>query len=141
YLGLKVGDIIGLLGRNGTGKSTLMKIIFGSLRAHNAYIRVNGHKVSQAFPTREDCYLPPASFLPSSFRVKKAIEFMLSDKESRAKVESEELIMPILNNKIADLAGGELRYLEIMLLIEQKATFILLDEPFSGISPILKEKI
>lgn len=141
YLGLKVGDIIGLLGRNGTGKSTLMKIIFGSLRAHNAYIRVNGHKVSQAFPTREVCYLPQDSFLPTSFRVKKAIEFMLSDKESRAKVESDELIMPILNNKIADLAGGELRYLEIMLLIEQKATFVLLDEPFSGISPILKEKI
>src|SRR5690606_7893876 len=63
YLGLKVGDIIGLLGRNGTGKTTLMKIIFGSLRAQNAYIRVNGKKVSQAFPTREVCYLPQDSFL------------------------------------------------------------------------------
>ncbi len=141
YLGLKVGDIIGLLGRNGTGKTTLMKIIFGSLRAQNAYIRVNGKKVSQAFPTREVCYLPQDSFLPTSFRVKNAISFMLSDQESRTIVESDELIKPILDNKIAELAGGELRYLEIMLLVEQKATFLLLDEPFSGISPILKEKI
>jgi ABC-type multidrug transport system ATPase subunit len=44
YLVLKVGDVIGLLGRNGTGKTTLMKIIFGALKAQNAYIRVNGKK-------------------------------------------------------------------------------------------------
>ncbi|MCT1533156.1 ATP-binding cassette domain-containing protein [Sphingobacterium daejeonense] len=141
YLVLKVGDVIGLLGRNGTGKTTLMKIIFGALKAQNAYIRVNGKKVRTAFSTREVCYLPQDSFLPTAFTVKKSIEFMLSNKERIRKVEEDEIIKTILNTKIADISGGELRYLEIILLIEQEATFILLDEPFSGLSPLLKEKI
>lgn len=141
YLVLKVGDIVGLLGRNGTGKSTLMKIIFGALRAQYAYIRVNGKKVMTAFSTKEVCYLPQDSFLPTAFTVRKSIDFMLSDKESQARVMNDAIIQPILDNKIAVISGGELRYLEILLLIEQPATFILLDEPFSGISPILKEHV
>lgn len=141
YLVLRVGDIIGLLGRNGTGKTTLMKIIFGAQKAQNAYIRVNGKKVRTAFSTKEVCYLPQDSFLPTSFTVKKSIAFMLTDPLSIERIESDEIIQPILDNKIAVISGGELRYLEILLLIEQPATFILLDEPFSGISPILKEKV
>jgi len=141
YLVLKVGDIIGLLGRNGTGKSTLMKIIFGALKAQHAYIRVNGKKVRTAFSTREICYLPQDSFLPTAFTVKKSIEFMLSNPLRIKGVEEDEIIKPIIKTKIADISGGELRYLEILLLIEQNASFILLDEPFSGLSPLLKEKI
>jgi ABC-type multidrug transport system ATPase subunit len=118
-----------------------MKIIFGALKAQNAYIRVNGKKVRTAFSTREVCYLPQDSFLPTAFTVKKSIEFMLSNKERVRKVEEDVIIKTILNTKIADISGGELRYLEIILLIEQEATFILLDEPFSGLSPLLKEKI
>lgn len=66
---------------------------------------------------------------------------MLSDSQRISNLERDEVIFRILGNKIAELAGGELRYLEIMLLMEQDATFILLDEPFTGLSPILKEKI
>jgi ABC-type lipopolysaccharide export system ATPase subunit len=98
-------------------------------------------KVRTAFSTREVCYLPQDSFLPTAFTVKKSIEFMLSNKERVRKVEEDVIIKTILNTKIADISGGELRYLEIILLIEQEATFILLDEPFSGLSPLLKEKI
>lgn len=141
YLVLKIGDIIGLLGRNGTGKSTLMKIIFGALTAHHAYIRVNGKKVREAFTTREVCYLPQNSFLSTSSTVLNSLKFMLSNPKSQEKLIEDDILKPILETKIADISGGELRYLEIMVLIEQPATFILLDEPFSGISPILKEKI
>lgn len=141
YLVLKVGDIIGLLGRNGSGKSTFMRIIFGDLRAQYAYIRLNGKKIRKAFPSKDVCYLPQDSFLPTNFTVKKSIEFMLSDSQRISNLERDEVIFRILGNKVAELAGGELRYLEIMLLMEQDATFILLDEPFTGLSPILKEKI
>lgn len=141
FLRLKVGEITGLLGRNGTGKTTFMKIVFGALSAQHAYIRINGKKFRKAFSSKEVCYLPQDSFLPTAFTVIKAIRFMLSDENSRERVTSDEIIQKILNNKIADISTGERRYLEILLLIEQPASFILLDEPFSGISPILKERV
>ncbi|MGJ1204945.1 ATP-binding cassette domain-containing protein [Sphingobacterium lactis] len=141
FLCLNVGDIVGLLGRNGCGKTTFMQIIFGALTAHYAYIRINGKKVRKAFRSKEVCYLSQDSFLPTSFSVRKAIRFMLTNKEAWDRLERDEILNPILDIKIADISGGELRYLEILLLVEQPATFILLDEPFSGISPLLKERI
>ncbi len=42
YLKCQTGDIIGILGRNGTGKSTLLKILFGTLKAENSFIKING---------------------------------------------------------------------------------------------------
>lgn len=141
YLVLKVGQVLGFLGRNGTGKSTFMKIVFGSLKAQFAYIRVNGVKVNCAFATKEVCLLPQDSFLPTAKKVKTMINFMLKDEAIREEIYNDEIIKPILNNKVAELSAGELRYLEILLLLNQKATFILLDEPFTGISPVLKEKI
>jgi len=141
FLNLKVGEIIGLLGRNGTGKSTLMKIIFGTLSAQNAYIRINGRRFRHAFSSKEVCYLPQNSFLPTAFTVIKSVRFMLSDESSIERITSDEIIQKVLNNKIADISTGERRYLEILLLVEQPASFILLDEPFSGISPILKERV
>jgi ABC-type lipopolysaccharide export system ATPase subunit len=56
-------------------------------------------------------------------------------------VEQDDVIAKIRSQKIADLSVGEQRYLELLLLVHQKATFLLLDEPFSGVSPFLKERI
>ena len=49
------------------------------------------------------------------------------------------LIEPILNNKIHQLSGGELRYLEIKIILENNSKFVLLDEPYNGLSPIMIE--
>lgn len=142
YLHIKVGEIFGLLGRNGSGKSTLMKIIFGTLRPKFAYIRLNGKRIHEkTFLTNEVCYLPQQNFLPTAKTVDKVVRLMVREKNSRAKFQENGVLKPIWQTKIADLSGGELRYLEILLLLNQKATFFLLDEPFSGLSPEYKEKI
>ncbi|WP_140936818.1 ATP-binding cassette domain-containing protein [Sphingobacterium lumbrici] len=142
YLHIKIGEIVGLLGRNGSGKSTLMKIIFGTLKPKFAYIRLHGKRIhKKAFLTNEVCYLPQQNFLPTAKTVDKVVHFMVREKNSRAKFQEDGVLKPIWQTKIADLSGGELRYLEILLLLNQKATFFLLDEPFSGVSPVYKEKI
>ena len=46
------GDIIGLLGRNGTGKSTLLKIVFGTLFTDYKFIRINDEVLNQPFKTK-----------------------------------------------------------------------------------------
>src|SRR5690606_41889648 len=51
------GIIYGLLGRNGCGKSTLMKILFGTLKPSEAFVRLNGKRVKTAYLTKDVCYL------------------------------------------------------------------------------------
>lgn len=52
-----------------------------------------------------------------------------------------EYVKPMLNKQNQDLSGGERRIIEILLIIHSNAKFILLDEPFNGISPVVKSYI
>ena len=141
YLHCKVGDVVGLLGRNGCGKSTLMKIIFGTIVPKHAFLRLNGKRMSKLYLSHEVCYLPQQHFLPTSKSVKDLIHLFIRDNSVSEAITKDDIIEKLLQTKVADLSTGEVRYLEFLLLIHQKAAFILLDEPFSGVSPLLKERI
>ena len=54
---------------------------------------------------------------------------------------ADEMIQSMFDKKIKDLSGGELRYLEIKLILNNASKFVLLDEPYNGLSPIMIEKI
>jgi len=141
YLKCQTGDIIGMLGRNGTGKSTLMKILFGTLQADRKFIRIDGKVYNQPYKTiNEICYLPQDSFLPKHLSVEKTIELYLGRNQVRNFLE-DSILQKLNTSKIAHLSGGELRYLEIKLLLHTDCKFILLDEPFNGVSPILVGEI
>lgn len=135
YLHCLPGEIIALLGRNGSGKSTLMKIIFGSMGADHAYVRIDG-KVCIERAGRPVAYLSQDAFLPPNLKVRTVVKLL--------KVEhltTYAALQPLLNQKIAQLSGGELRYLEILFILHRPVPYILLDEPFNGLSPLMKEQI
>lgn len=137
----ETNDIIGLLGRNGSGKSTLLKIIFGIVPADNKFIRIDGvvkNKASQLL--REISYLHQEHFIPNHFTVKKTISLSI-DKAKLEGFYKDDLIQSIDGKKIAHLSGGELRYLEVRLILFNSSKFVLLDEPYSGLSPIMIEKV
>ena len=141
YLKCKTGEIIGLLGRNGSGKSTLLKIVFGILSADNKFIRVDGKVLfKNSDLLNEISYLPQENFIPSSFSVKKAIKLSI-DKSETADLYKDEFLNSLKNKKIHQLSGGELRYLEIKLILSNPSKFVLLDEPYNGLSPIMIDKI
>ena len=141
YLKCRTGDIIGMLGRNGTGKSTLMKILFGTLRADTKFIRIDGKVYNQPYKTiNEICYLPQDSFLPKHLSIEKTIELYLGKNQVQSFLE-DPILQKLNTSKISYLSGGELRYLEIKLLLHTDCKFILLDEPFNGVSPILVGEI
>jgi len=141
YLKCKTGDIIGMLGRNGTGKSTLLKILFGILQADRKFIRIDGKFYDQPYKTiNELCYLPQHSFLPQHLRVEKIVELYLG-KSKKVSFLDDLVLSELSTNKISQMSGGELRYLEIKLLLHLESKFVLLDEPFNGVSPLLIEKI
>lgn len=141
YLKCETGDIVGLLGRNGSGKSTLMQIIFGVLKADFKFIRVDGvvnSKTSELF--NEISYLSQDNFLPRNFRVAKVIALSIK-KDKINDFYSDETITTLKNKSIGELSSGELRYLEIKLVLHNPSKFVLLDEPYNGLSPLLIEKI
>ena len=141
YMKCQTGDIIGMLGRNGTGKSTLMKILFGTLNADRKFIRIDGKVYDQPYKTiNEICYLPQDSFLPKNMSIEKTIELYLGKNNVLSFLENP-VFQNLKKSKISHLSGGELRYLEIKLLLHTDCKFILLDEPFNGVSPILVGEI
>jgi len=141
YLKCKTGEIIGLLGRNGSGKSTLLKIIFGILPADNKFVRINGKVLFKTNDLlNEISYLPQEDFIPNSFSLKRAIQLSI-DKDKIADFYQDDFINSLKDKKINHLSGGELRYLEIKLILSNSSKFVLLDEPYNGLSPIMIDKI
>jgi ABC-type multidrug transport system ATPase subunit len=141
YLKCETGDVIGLLGRNGSGKSTLFKIIFGSIQADFKCVRIDGlvkSKTKDLFP--HISYLIQENFIPMHFSVKKAILLSIEKKEI-VDFYNDEIIQSFQEKKIFHLSGGELRYLEIKLMLSSASKFVLLDEPYNGLAPIMIEKI
>lgn len=141
YLKCETGDIIGMFGRNGSGKSTLLKILFGILAAERKFIRIDGKVFDSPYKTKNElCFLPQHDFLPKYMKAAKAVELYLG-KDAVETFFADNILKKLNNNKVSELSGGELRYLEIKLLLKTESKFILLDEPFNGVSPLLVEYI
>lgn len=139
YLKLETGQIIGLFGRNGSGKSTLLKIIFGIVPALDKSIFINGiSRNNSAMLLNEISYLHQNQFIPNHFSVFQTIRLSV-DKQKIAVFCEDDFLKPLLNQKIKDLSFGELRYLQIKLILSNQSKFVLLDEPFSGLSPKMIE--
>ena len=141
YLKCVTGDIVGLFGRNGTGKSTLMKIVFGMEKADNKFVRVNDKVLlSQSQLIQEISYLSQDTFLPNNLTVLELIRLTLNNQNVDSFL-NDLILSPFLSIKANSLSGGELRYLEIKLLLNLPSKFILLDEPFNGLSPIIVQAV
>jgi ABC-type lipopolysaccharide export system ATPase subunit len=141
FLKCEIGDIIGVFGRNGSGKSTLLKIIYGTLNAENKFIRLNNKVLTKAFKMENGIsYLPQDNFIPNNFTVKKVINLTII-KSKREEFYKDKIINKIIDSTIGSLSGGELKYLQVKLTLFSDAKFCLLDEPYSGVSPIVVELI
>jgi ABC-type multidrug transport system ATPase subunit len=136
----EVGEVVGLLGRNGCGKSSLMKVVFGSLKGSHQSIRIDGKQLPpNHFNKRLIGYLPQESLIPPFISIRKT--FRLFD------VNEEEIIVEFpetrnfLELKPNQLSGGYQRIIEAFLILKSKGLFCILDEPFSGLMPVHVEKL
>lgn len=137
YLKLETGQIIGLFGRNGSGKSTLFKIIFGVIPDSDKSVFIDGISKGNSFLS-EIGYLCQNQFVPNHFSVFQAIRLSI-DKQKVSIFCNDDFLKPLLNQKIKRLSFGELRYLQIKLVLFNPSKFVLLDEPFIGLSPKMIE--
>lgn len=138
YLACRTGAISGLLGRNGQGKSCLMKIMYGTLQAQKS-VRINGRSVLQAYNERGlISYLPQFSFIPTSLRLRGVLRDFGLDFHPFQHLFPE--FTGRENSRIYELSGGERRLIEMYLVIKSNSLFAMLDEPFTHLSPIQIEK-
>lgn len=141
YLSCETGKITGLLGRNGEGKSTLLQIIFGTVKGDTQFIRFDHSILNTLFDRKNRItYLPQQSFLPKNTKVKSLIS-LFCDKKNAEELFSLVLIQPFLNETAKNLSHGEKRLIEILLVIYSNSDFSLLDEPFYGLSPKFIEEV
>lgn len=141
FLRCQPGERIAVFGWNGSGKSTLFEIIFGTLSGDRSFIRIDGKvQKKQAFRSGLIAYLPQHNFLPPNIRVREAINLYIQQDEREQFLEDKNLAY-ITESRAKELSGGELRYLEIKLILFCSAKYILLDEPFNGISPVCCESV
>ena len=143
------GEVVGLLGPNGAGKTTSFYMIVGLIPPDTGRIMIDGEEI-----TRVPMYLRARNYgisylpqEPSAFRKLTVEENILavletqpiSWHERRERLEKliDQLGLEVIRkNKAYSLSGGERRRVEIARCLCISPSFILLDEPFSGIDPI-----
>ncbi len=139
YLKCSVGEVVGVLGRNGCGKSTLLKIIFGTINPHYKHLRIDDKIVQKGFLTREITYLSQSFFIPHYLKL--GVVVKLYTNKYQHLLLKQPVFSNNLNEKIGNLSGGNRRLAEALLMIYSDSKFVLLDEPFSQLSPLLIEEI
>lgn len=147
------GEIVGLLGPNGAGKTTSFYMIVGIVKPDAGKIMLDGADIGE-LPMYERArmgitYLPQESSIFRKMTVAENIMSILetlpiskAEREDRLAVLLSDLkIAHLANNKAVTLSGGERRRVEITRSLVINPHFILLDEPFSGIDPIIVNDI
>ncbi len=138
HLDCKPAEVVGLLGRNGCGKSSLLKIIFGSLNSTFKHITINGKTIEKGY-TKRIAYLPQHHFLPTDTILNKLAKQLIEPKDWDEFAEHT-IYKKHFQKKATQLSGGEIRQLETLMILYSKADYILLDEPFIHLSPIQAEE-
>jgi lipopolysaccharide export system ATP-binding protein len=142
------GEVVGLLGRNGAGKTTSFDMVLGLVKPEKGRIRFGHHDLAK-LPIHERSRLG-ISYLPqeaSTFRkltagdnirlILQMRNFSKKEQDERIKYLLQQFGLEYLENTLSvQLSGGERRRLELARCLATEPKFILLDEPFTGIDPI-----
>lgn len=148
-LDVLAGEVVTLVGRNGAGKSTIMRSIIGILRKRSGSIFFNGQETITMPPERIARlglgYVPEERGIFSRLTVKENMQLpaVISDK-AMSTAEIFELFPNLaerLQSPGAKLSGGEQQMLAIGRVLRTGARFLLLDEPTEGLAPVIVQQI
>lgn len=130
------GEKVGLIGRNGVGKSTLLKIIVGELKADSGEIKIgNRVKVGYLSQGHEELSENRTPLEELNY------EFGLTEGQARSELARLNLFAQVVEKPIKDLSGGEKTRVALTKLILTGANFLILDEPTNHLDLPAREAI
>ena len=140
---IPAGKIVGLLGPNGCGKSTLIKLICGLLQYNSGEILVDGNPVGEKSKSVVS-YLPERTYFNSQMKVTELLDYFEDfycdfDRERALKLLSDLKIDP--EHKLKTLSKGTKEKVQLILVMSRNAKLYLLDEPIAGVDPAAREYI
>ena len=142
-LTIEKGKIIGLLGKNGTGKSTLIKLINDLLTLTSGKILINGKEIG--IETKNAIsYLPERTYLDKSMTVDKVIEYFEDFYDNFDSKKARKLLKDFdldTKQKLSKMSKGMQEKVNLVLVMSRKADLYILDEPLGGVDPATRDYI
>ena len=142
-LKLESGKIVGLLGPNGHGKTTLIKTLSGLLRQDKGTVLIDGKKVGVE-TKKIVSYLPERSYLSPGMKIREVAKFFEEFYEDfdikRANAMIDELGLD-RESRLKSLSKGNREKVQLIMVMSRKAKLYLLDEPMGGVDPAARDYI
>ena len=137
------GKIIGLLGKNGMGKTTIIKLINDLLTPTSGEVLING-KNPGIESKRIISYLPERTYLDKSMNVNQVFKYFAEFYEDFS-IEKARRLLKDLNleetDNLSKMSKGMLEKLQLILVMSREADLYILDEPLGGVDPATRDYI
>ena len=138
---IEEGKVVGILGINGVGKSTILKAIAGLITLDKGEIFIDGERLSQETYNKL-AFVPDINIHFTGFSIKESFEFMEIFYKNWDKEKAKDMLERFKLDEddiIDNLSKGNIARVKIILGFCQNAKYLLLDEPFSGIDIFTRE--
>ena len=142
-LSIQKGRIVGLLGKNGMGKTTLIKLINDLLTPTSGEVLINS-ETPNVNSKRVISYLPERTYLDKSMKVSQIITFFEEFYDNFNKEKAIKLLKDLdldINAKINKMSKGMQEKLQLILVMSREAELYILDEPLGGVDPATRDYI
>jgi len=137
------GKIIGLLGKNGTGKSTLIKLINDLLTPDSGNILINGKEVGIE-SKKIISYLPERTYLDKSMTIEQVLEYFNDFYDNFDIKKAKKLLKDLdldIKQKLSKMSKGMQEKVQLVLVMSRNADLYILDEPLGGVDPATRDYI
>jgi Cu-processing system ATP-binding protein len=137
---VKKSGIFAVLGPNGSGKTTFLKILLGMVIPQSGSVTFDGKDISQAHEYRKQLgYLPQIARFPDNLTVSELITMITDIRQEPANPERLIALFNIekfLDKKLGNLSGGTRQKVNLVLTFMFDSPVIILDEPTAGLDPV-----